>query len=198
MERLLLFCQQNNTDYAITCDYDTVFDSQDVCDLVAFMETHPKAGAVWAAQVRRESNLLLVTTEEGGVPTAHKDYALFGNEPFTEARSGHFGLTVIRTKALDAMRHPWFRSVPGRDRRWSREAGKIDADVAFWLRMRNAGWPVYQANDVRIGHMQLVIAWPGPDGKPCHQYSVDYNQFGRPSYARRPVRGKENNDVVAQ
>ena len=42
-------------------------------------------------------------------------------------------------------------------------------------------WKVYQANNVRIGHIQRVITWPSPGGQTVHQYLDSFEKDGKPA-----------------
>jgi hypothetical protein len=57
----------------------------------------------------------------------------------------------------------------------------VDADVAFWHKMTAAGHSIGVTPHVAVGHLQLMVTWPGFDLKPVHQYANDYQQNGPPS-----------------
>jgi len=70
--------------------------------------------------------------------------------PITSAGAG--GL-LIRRHVLEAIPEPWFE-----------RQGKIGEDHLFLKKCREAGFGVYAALDVPIGHMSTVEIWPHSDG----------------------------------
>lgn len=163
--------------YILTIDYDSVFTPDDVSELYALMETTPEANAMIPLQMRRDSIYALLTPPEvDGKPTSQLD-ADRVKQATMPIRSGHFGLTLIRTQAFEQMDKPWFQARPNEDGGWGE--GRVDADVDFWLKLGG----IYSANRVIIGHAQQVITWPSPDLTPIHQCVPDYNANGKPDGA---------------
>ena len=82
----------------------------------------------------------------------------FDNE-IVEAFTGHFGLTVFRKSCFEKIKKPWFIPKPAPDGTWN--DGRIDEDIVFWHNFAEAGCKLGVAPDVRIGHMQLKVTYPG-------------------------------------
>lgn len=176
MARLFYMRVDAGDDYIITVDYDSVFTSQDVIKLVELIHSSG-ADAICSAQLKRDCSQLLMSIHpdefegEGKTVDLHKD--------LLRIRTGHFGLTIIRCASLKKMPHPWFFSQPNPECKWLEP--KVDADIFFWLHAESEGWKVYQANNVRIGHIQRVITWPSPAGQTVHQYLDAYERDGKPA-----------------
>jgi hypothetical protein len=79
---------------------------------------------------------------------------------------------------------PWFWSIPSQDPMkygsWEEGEGKHDADTAFWQIANKCGWKCYQANKVRIGHMETTVVWPGDEG-PIRKTIYDFDSEGVPA-----------------
>lgn len=160
--------------YILTVDYDTVYNADDVRRLVMLMDQYPELDALAAIQVRRENDYVLASTFEGQEPDVMGDHI--------PVRTAHFGLTLIRASSLEGFPHPWFEAVPNADGRWG--DGRVDEDVNFWVKWHEAGKTLSLAPTVKVGHLQMLISWPGAGGKPIHQYVNDYTTKGRPKQAR--------------
>src|SRR6185369_4308312 len=91
---------------------------------------------------------------------------------------GHFGLTMIRASSLDRLEKPWFKAIPDLNGEW--EAGHIDEDIYFWINAMANHWNVCLANEVRIGHLQRIVAWPKSDFTPMFQYMSQFQERGQP------------------
>jgi hypothetical protein len=111
--------QAAESKYILTVDYDTVFHWSSVAELYRLMEANAHADAVQAMQIGRDRNGPL------GVP---ENTELLADE-LMSMKSGHFGLTMIRTEALHAVPRPWFCAVPSMDGGWGE--GHTDEDVYF-------------------------------------------------------------------
>lgn len=162
----------------LTIDYDTIFDSNDIRSLHRLMHEYPDADVIAATQIARHHNSPLMTIAgpdgkaRSGVTRAEVDADLL---PVTTV---HFGLTMIRASALAKLAKPWFPETPDPRGGWG--AGRIDPDVGFWTRCRDAGLKVYQANHVRVGHLELSISWLDSDYNAIEQRLCDYRADGRP------------------
>jgi len=169
--------------YVLTCDYDTLFDYQDVLELYRLMEAVPEADAICSLQSKRgcDSALFGMRDDNGNHITSIPDYNLARHLiPIT---TGHFGLTIFRADSLRNHKRPWMESIPNEDGRYT--DGKIDADIEFWLRWRKAGYTLHLAPKVIVGHLQELIAWPCKDLKPHYQTLMDYDVSGKPSEVNR-------------
>lgn len=163
--------------YVLTIDYDTIFSPDDVIELYAMMEAMPEANAMVPIQMRRDSIYALLTPPmQDGQAAAHIDAEAIDHD-IMPIRSGHFGLTLIRADVFRAMPRPWFVAQPNENGRWAE--GRIDADVAFWLKIPQ----IYAANKVVVGHAQEVITWPSRDLTPIHQLAPHYHAAGKPPEA---------------
>jgi len=174
-------------EYVLTLDYDTVFSAADVRELYRLMEQHPEADAICALQMKRSCTTPLFTvTSKSGEGITELDAAEMEQE-LLEVTTAHFGLTVLRCSAFADIERPWFGARPDQNGRWcgpvlvdgKLAGGKLDADIAFWARFRDAGKRLFQANRVSIGHLQLMVTWPGVDLTPVYQHVYDYNQHGK-------------------
>lgn len=170
--------------YILTLDYDTVATYPDVLALYRLMEAYPEADAICGLQMKRNSpHVLFRTTREGRgdrdviIPSYQFQRNLFPIE------AGHFGLTVFRASTLRAHLRPWMAPIHNDEGRWT--AGKIDADIDFWRRWREAGHTLYLAPRVLVGHLEEVITWPSRSLKPVHQSVSDYMEIGIPEECRR-------------
>lgn len=163
-------------DYVITVDYDSIYNQRDVITLLELMES-TGADAIFATQIKRDSKHILMSLHPDEIG---EDGAVDLNKPLSRARTGHFGLTVIRCESLRRLEHPWLFSYPNSETcKW--EAGKVDADIFFWTAVeKKANWRVYQANNVRIGHIQRVVTWVTKDLQCVHQYIDDWERNGPP------------------
>ena len=164
-------------EYVITIDYDTVFTPDDVRRLVVLMDAHPEAGAIAAMQVMRGPS---------GIPLVSRNE----HDPVTEAevsgdifkvKSCHFGLTIIRTSALKAMRKPWLHHQAAPDGGWG--DGRIDADVGFWHKLNEVS-QTYVTPRVNVGHLQEMVSWVNGAWGVTHQHLEEYRKSGKPANVR--------------
>jgi hypothetical protein len=160
-----------DAEYILTVDYDTLFTVDDVRRLVQIADANPEYGAIAAMQSKREENVALLC-REGQTSREHL------RADVLEVKSCHFGLTLIRSAALKAVPKPWFLCQP--DPEGGYGDGRIDADVAFWHRLRAAGHKAGVTPHVAVGHLQLMATWPGFDLMPVHQYVSDWDKSGPP------------------
>lgn len=171
--------------YVITLDYDTVATYTEILGLYRLMEAYPAADAIAAMQMKRNSGSVLfrLALEPQDVPgtTLIPSYQLSRNLLPVEA--AHFGLTIFRADALRSHPRPWMAPIPCGAGRWG--DGRIDADIEFWRRWRDAGRTLFLAPRVVIGHLEEVITWPTRDLRPVHQSVADYLEEGIPQECRR-------------
>lgn len=166
--------------WLLAIDYDSVFTTDDLYRLRRAAE-RSNADAIFAIQCKREANHVMVTASdaEGNIRTAisaeeHRAQVL-------RAKTGHFGMTLINADKLKTLPKPWFKEEPGPDGGW--KDGHTDSDIWFWNQWERAGFTLYQANNVKIGHLQLVVTWPDRRLRPRHQYVNDWSENGKPEYA---------------
>lgn len=165
-------------DWVFTMDQDTGFDKADVKELCRLVEEYPEVDALCGTQIRRGSNDALM------VPYRHRqgeERVKVPSDPnaLTRLRIAHFGLTLIRLAALQELPSPWFMSSTG-------PKGRVDPDIYFWKKWGRAGYTIYQANDVLLGHAQLVMTYPTRDRGIFNQYMGQYIRDGKPEQLRTP------------
>lgn len=183
--KCLCLCMEDaiagGAEFILTLDYDTVFAPQDVVNLYALMLACPQADAIMAMQCKRDGDSILAW----GKGADGKSLAGIAPDEFGDdlipCASGHFGLTILRASALAKMSRPWFSEVHDDDGRWGE--GSIEADVSFWHRFHRDGLRLYLAPRIVVGHAQLLVTWPGVEGKPVHQYPTEYRRTGKPDAA---------------
>ena len=165
-------------DYIFVVDYDTVFVKEQVVELIRLME-ESKADAIFPFQIKREcSDVLMLVHPDEQIEDEKPDL----KKPLCKAITGHFACTIIRGESLRKLPHPWFMSFPNPDTcKW--EKGKNDSDITFWKLCHGEGWKVYQANQVKVGHMELMIKWPTKEGL-MFQHVSDYEDHGIPEDAK--------------
>jgi predicted SAM-dependent methyltransferase len=167
--------------YILTADFDTMFRPEDVLELHRLAAAYKEALAIVPVQAKRCSNEALFTISDGKGGLKKTAYEADFACNLTEINTGHFGLTLINADALRALPRPWMNAQPNEQGRWN--GGHIDPDIMFWLKWREAGHKVYLANNVRVGHMQELITWPGKRFAPIHQTIQDYQLNGIPKEA---------------
>lgn len=156
--------------YILTVDYDSVFDSDDIRKLYNIIDADPTMDAICPYQVMRERNILIKTDDEEEVAATKKDGVF-------DVQTGHFGLSLVRISSLIGIPRPLFHSIPDNNGGWS-ELSVCD-DIYFWNQFRQYSRRVCMTEDVRIGHLQLLITWPMIKGA-MHQYVRAYHAHGRP------------------
>ncbi len=180
LERGMIQSLTDGADALLAIDYDTVFTRSDVESLIDLLARYPQADAVCGMQMHRSRKFPLLTIMQNGKPVPQVDMSELDNE-LLKTTTAHFGLTLIRTKALQDMPHPWFKPTPDKTGNWG--DGKIDDDIHFWLQWAKAGKTLHMANRVPIGHLELMVLWPGADGgefKHIFQHPNDYFEKGKP------------------
>ena len=180
MSRVIEQGLQTSARYILTMDYDTVFKPEDVIELVRVMEDRPEIDALCPVQIRRDGESPLMTVEPmQGDKTREVQISMDALRAETlRIASGHFGLTLLRTDSIRKMPKPWFIGVPDENGEWG--TNRRDADIQFWHQWRMAGLQLHQANRVVVGHLQLMVSWPGENLTARHQYVSDYTAGGKP------------------
>jgi len=180
LERCLTeILEEDAPDAILTLDYDTIFTEQDVMRLIDLMRRHPEADAITTWQAARWRDTPLVTiTDEKGKAKSEVERKEFEKE-LTRVATGHFGLTIFDAKKLAQLPHPWFFGQPDPETGiWNEK--RIDDDGWFWRQWRKAGYSLYIANDVVVGHAELMICWPDINLSPIYQRVSDWWQKGKP------------------
>ncbi len=164
----------------LTLDYDAVWTPADLGELIRLFVLHPEADAICAHQWNRAAEKPLWHVNGRGVQSGNPVTAaeLLAAGDLFAVDAAHFGLTLIRTSALQHMPHPWFDATPAPDGTWT--MGKVDADIQFWHSFRTVGCRAFLAPRVVIGHLELAVRWPGQDLTLHWQHMYDYHDNGRP------------------
>lgn len=178
MDRAFTFAIEQDVDYVMSLDYDTVFTAEQVLALLTLMERYPEADSIAAAQVKREEDCLLVNVDGDG----WSDVSKINGADIVPVKMAHFGLTIFRAASFRKFKKPWFPSHPDPDGGYG--DGRIDPDVKFWHEFRAQGFKPYMASHVSVGHCQQFITWPGEYFQPIHQYGSEYEERGVPINAR--------------
>jgi hypothetical protein len=161
--------EESNPDLIFTLDYDTVCRRRDVSILMQLMMVYPQADAIAPIQAARGKDFALFTVHaEDGKNVSSLPASDFASD-LKRAATAHFGMTVFRTEKLKALPKPWFHGVPAPDGTW--HEGRRDDDVAFWDKWAAAGHSLFMANRVPVGHLELMVKWPGPGLGPIYQES---------------------------
>lgn len=170
--------------YVLTMDYDTIFCAADVMELYRLLEARPDVAAAFPLQAKRgcDQALFSIAGKAPGTCKASVSQADLSRH-LLPAHTGHFGLTLIRADSLRALPRPWMQPAPNAAGRW--EGGQVDADIAFWLRLKEAGMVACLAPKVVVGHLEEVVKWPGKDMRPVLQATGDYEENGIPAIVAR-------------
>jgi SAM-dependent methyltransferase len=183
MQRGLSAMLENGTEWALCLDYDTLFDASDVKEILTLAAMYPEADAIVPVQVRRNNDQFLFSMkDEFGNLRRSADITEFDPD-LTAIETGHFGMTLIKLAALRDIPKPWLWSQPDENGDWSEE--RCDADIYFWRKFRAAGKKVFQANHIKIGHLQIISSWTTNDWQIKHQYLSDWTENGKPKECRR-------------
>lgn len=183
MQRGLNAMLENGTEWALCLDYDTLFDASDVKEILTLAAMYPEADAIVPVQVRRNNDQFLFSMkDEFGNLRRSADITEFDPD-LTAIETGHFGMTLIKLAALRDIPKPWLWSQPDENGDWSDE--RCDADIHFWRKFRAAGKRVFQANHIKIGHLQIISSWTTNDWQIKHQYLSDWTENGKPEECRR-------------
>jgi len=183
MQRGLNAMLENGTEWALCLDYDTLFDASDVKEILTLAAMYPEADAIVPVQVRRNNDQFLFSMkDEFGNLRRSADITEFDPD-LTAIETGHFGMTLIKLAALRDIPKPWLWSQPDENGDWSDD--RCDADIYFWRKFRAAGKKVFQANHIKIGHLQIISSWTTNDWQIRHQYLSDWTENGKPEECRR-------------
>jgi hypothetical protein len=175
----------DGTEFILTIDYDTWFTGGHITKLVQLMIDHPAIDALVPVQIRREDDSMLIAVdgpaEQKEVVVSYKTF----QKPLMEIGTGHFGLSLFRVSMLRQLAKPWFVGVPGPDNSWNE--GRQDPDIYFWNQLRRQGFKACQANEVKVGHLQMMCTFPerfptgaGQGMGAIHVYMNDLQKNGPP------------------
>jgi hypothetical protein len=138
-------------DIIVTLDYDSIFWPADLQKMLLYMVAEPEIDALVPLQLKRGScNDILCGVENVTyfTPTMY-------HNALTPIDYGHFGLTVLRAKALKDIPKPWFLGIPNENGDW--HSGQTNPDIYFWKKFKEHGKKAFLANQVRIGHIDEYL-----------------------------------------
>lgn len=173
--------------YLITIDYDSLFTRDDVIRLLLTMEQRPDIDALAALQMRRETDSPLFhlgrAASADDPEAVELSYDELVSSETMPAVTAHLGLTVFRTERFERVARPWFQNVPDANGGWGE--GRMDSDIAFWHRWKDAGNTLHIALRVPIGHLEQVVTWPDQGMQRRMQGMGEWNALGRPEWTWR-------------
>lgn len=148
---------EQKPDYVLTLDYDALFTSKHVADLMSLALDNPDVDVIIPCMTKREGNGLLAHTsnQDPSVPGVNL------NDPLIPIQLGHFGLTLFKASVFDRIKKPWMIAVPNKDGDWAEE--HIDADMNFWLNCEASGIKVMLARHVLVGHIEYMATIPNAE-----------------------------------
>lgn len=167
----------SGADYLLVVDYDSVFDNSHIERLFLLADAYPDFDAIAPMQMKRGSKCPLFYVD--GREMNYGDI----EEPVVQVDTAHFGCTLIRTAALRDLPKPWFLNVPNDDGEWG--DGRVDADIYFWHKFRDAGKKLGIATHLSIGHLELKVTWPDEALQPIFQDIDEWKTGGAPENVRR-------------
>ncbi len=174
----------DDCEYVLTMDFDTVFSAEDVLELYRLLQAHKGADAVFPLQSKRGCETALFSVTDGNGKPKPSITLSDLDRNLLPANSGHFGLTLFRANSLRKFPRPWMVPEPDKDGKWD-EGGHRDADIDFWRRFKLAGFKCFLAPKVAVGHLEEVVKWPGKDLRPVYQQTADYEKVGIPADVAR-------------
>jgi len=179
LERGIQMLIDSGVDVVLTIDYDTVFKRADVEGILRLVHQHPEAAAIVPVQRGRGDFPILMSMKTiSGQPRKDVPLSELQQSETSRIASGHFGLTALRVRDLLRVPHPWFWDQPNQDNQWG--PGRVDADIHFWKKLESAGLTVLLANRIPVGHLELMVKWPGDDMQPLYQHTSDFHDKGKP------------------
>jgi predicted SAM-dependent methyltransferase len=159
----------DGADVIVTIDYDSVFTVQHLSRLLELLFDQTEFDCVVPVQAKREANEVLFQSD------GRTDLS----QPLTNILTGHFGLTAFDARVFAKLEKPWFFATPNADGDWG--DGRVDDDINFWKRWRDAGLKLALASEVRIGHLEFMVTWCTNDMRLVRQSVTDYRKNGQPA-----------------
>lgn len=176
--------EEDNPEWLLTVDYDSIYTSQDVLSLLLLAQHQSdRIDALAPLQMRRgKAQPLFTMRADDGQNRTEIPREVFDVE-FVKVSTAHFGLTVLKASALKELPRPWFQSEPDQDGRWGED--RVDEDVNFWRRWERAGNSIYIASRIPIGHAELMIQWPNMDLETIYAPPSEFWADGKPEHVWR-------------
>jgi len=194
IQRALYHAEQSGAKWVLTLDYDTIVSAKDIKELMVLAAQYPEGDAFVPVQVKRGeagSFMFSSTNDKGELVRSMTLEDL--DVDVMPIDTGHFGCTLIKVAALKKMALPWFHSQPDPNGHWN--DGHMDADIFFWKQFKESGCIAYQANQVKIGHLQLMVTWPSNEWQIVQQHVGDWNTKGKPENCRGDYEGENAQSV---
>ncbi len=178
LERGIEQALEEGPDAVLTLDYDTVFTKSDVSTMIQLMMCYPDADAIAPVQSARGNEHSLFTVRgDGKTNMLQMESSAFAGD-LTQVSTAHFGMTMIRASKLRDMPKPWLHDKPAPDGSWNE--GRVDADIGFWRNWEAVGNTLFLANRVPVGHLDMMVRWPGQDLKALYQPHEEWRGNGPP------------------
>lgn len=182
LERALDSALEQNPDWILTWDFDTVIRPWQFERLINLIGTHGhEYDAIAPLEVRRECSDVLASFRD--YSDQKELFADLDRLDVVPATTAHFGCTLIKADILRKMPKPWLHHVPAPNGGWG--PGRMDDDIGFWHKLRDAGGKLGIASRVCIGHSQIMVTWLLDNGKVVHQHMNDYSKNGPPENVRK-------------
>lgn len=166
MQIMLSDLVRQGIDFALTVDFDSMFTAEHVQRLLNIIASNDYIDAIAALQPKRGCGTVLAALEK------ETDCEWTGRP--LQVMSAHFGLTVIRVEKLKTLPKPWFIAQPDENGDWIGD--KIDDDVFFWKRWREAGNSVYVDPGTRLGHLEEMVTVYDDQLQPIHLYPKQWSE----------------------
>jgi hypothetical protein len=159
-------------EWILTADYDGVFLADQIMALLDLAVRHPEADAIAPIQTARwhDRPMLTVKGPDGSPMKAMRREDL--QAELLPSESAHFGLTLLRASKLKTLPQPWMQ------RRFGKE--QCDPDVDFWHNWKAAGYTLFTALRIPIGHCELMVRWPDMNLEAIHQKPAEFFKSGPP------------------
>ena len=183
LSRMMGQLVDRGVEWIVVLDYDSYYLKEHFLAMCRLMAEYPEADAIMPIQVKREENSILAAVKD--VSKANREYD--AKTDLIEVDTGHFGLTFLRASSFAKLKKPWFLPIPNEKGEWGE--GRVDEDIYFWKNWRDCGLKLYLTPRVSIGHMQLMVTWPGTLEKgsvPYHQYLNECDKNGIPEWCKVP------------
>lgn len=166
-------------DWILTLDYDTVFNREQLLNLIDVAMRYPHADAIAPLQTARHHSSPMFTARlpDGSVVQQIERTQLERGEVI-KVETAHFGMTLLRASKLKALARPWFARKFDSEGRFGDDG--LDPDVNFWHQWKAAGNTLYVALRVPVGHCELMVRWPDVNLDAAFQRPSDFWKSGPP------------------
>lgn len=178
-------CRDTKLKYAVTVDYDTMFDWRDLVRLRDIADKYELDALAPLQSGRERTTPLFTVTKEQGATSSGLPQEFIDKDWF-QCSSVHFGLTLINLESLRKLPKPWFTSLPDEFGGWGE--GRVDDDIHFWKRAADAKWKYGITPSVTVGHIETVCAWVNERLQVTYQPLFQYLRDGKPWSVRNRER----------